>query len=237
MKGIQIITGRCGLGGILSGRPSGFTLTELVIGLGLATLVLTAIVGVFTSLTRSYTTQNVAADVQQTTRIGIDYIAQEIRMAGLDPTGSAGAGIEEIAPAGNKIRFTADYCDQVGSDCELPAPDGDLDDNNDRVTYFYDQDQSTLWRCLNEPASTESPDSIDPSAYYCRRIIDNVVPNPDGTSLFEFFDVDDNRILTNADRGLIRTVVITLTVQEPAGRGAPVSRTYGARVRCRNIGL
>ena len=219
-------------------RPSGFTLLEVLIGIALATLVLTAIVGVFTSLTRSYTTQNVAADVQQTTRIGLDYIAQEVRMAGLDPLGSSGAAIEEIAPAGHKLRFSADYCDQVSDDCELPAPDGDLDDRSDRITYFYNQDESTLQRCLNEPPNTDSPDSVDPSVF-CRKIIDNVVPNPDGMPLFAFFDDADppNLIFNNADRAQIRTVVITLTIREPAGRGAPVSRTYNTRVRCRNIGL
>jgi hypothetical protein len=35
----------------------------------------------------------------------------------------------------------------------------------------------------------------------------------------------------------IRTVLISMTVTEPAGRGQNVSRTYSARVRCRNLGL
>jgi Tfp pilus assembly protein PilW len=223
----------------------GFSLLELVVGLAMATIVLAAIIGVFTTLTRSYTTQNVAADVQQITRVGIDYMAQEIRMAGLNPEGGTGpnaASIEEIAPSGNKLRFTMDHCDN-GTGCDRPAPDGDLDDNSERITYFYDPAASALRRCLYEPAGTISPNSVvyvtTPKTTTCQTIIDNVVPNADGSPLFGFLDGDDppNSITDNNNRDRIRTIVITLTVQESAGPDAPVSRMYSKRVRCRNIGL
>ena len=223
----------------------GFSLMELVIGLAMATIVLGAIIGVFTTLTRSYTTQNVAADVQQTARVGIDYLAQEVRMAGLNPMGGVGAkaaSIEEIAPNGNKLRFTMDRCDN-DTGCDRPAPDGDLDDNSERVTYFYDQASSALRRCLYEDASAVSPNSVvmvtTPKATTCQTIINNVVPNADGSPLFRFLDDDDppNTITSNGDRNNIRTIVISLTIQESAGRDAPVSRHYTRRIRCRNIGL
>ena len=218
----------------------GFSLLELVIGLAMATIVLAAIIGVFTTLTRSYTTQNVATDVQQTARVGIDYIAQEVRMAGLNPLATANAGIEEIAPAGHvnhKLRISMDRCDN-NSGCTDPAPDGDLDDNSERITYFYDVSDQELDRCLSETAGTEDPGKVvNPS--HCEGIIRNVVPNPDGSPLFQFFDDDDppNTITANDDRSRIRTIVITLTVQEKAGIDDFVSRTYTRRVRCRNIGL
>ena len=224
---------------------NGFSLLELVIGLAMATIVLAAIIGVFTTLTRSYTTQNVAAGVQQTARVGIDYLAQEVRMAGLNPMGGIGANaasIEEIAPSGIKLRFTMDRCDN-DTGCNKPAPDGDLDDNSERVTYFYDQAKSTLRRCLYEDASAVSPNSVvivsTPKVTTCQTIIDNVVPNADGSPLFRFLDADNppNIITNNVDRNSIRTIVISLTIQESAGRDAPVSRNYTRRVRCRNIGL
>jgi Tfp pilus assembly protein PilW len=235
---------RQGASRTLNGQ-NGFSLLELVIGLAMATIVLAGIIGVFTTLTRSYTTQNVAADVQQTARVGIDYIAQEVRMAGLNPQGGIGANaasIEEISATGTKLRFTMDRCDNDAG-CDNPAPDGDLDDNSERITYFYDPANSALKRCLYEPAGTESPTSVvfvtTPKATTCQTIIDNVVPNPDGSPLFRFLDDDDppNTITNNSDRSQIRTVVITLTIQESAGRDAPVSRMYSTRVRCRNIGL
>ena len=223
----------------------GFSLLELVIGLAMATIVLAAVISVFTTLTRSYTTQNVAADVQQTARVGIDFLAQEVRMAGLNPMGGVGAkaaSIEEIAATGNKLRFTMDRCNN-DTGCDRPEPDGDLDDNSERVTYFYDSANSALKRCLYEDAAAVSPGSVvmvsTPKTTTCQTIIDNVVPNADGSPLFRFLDDDDspNTITNNGDRDNIRTIIITLTIQESAGRDAPVSRTYTRRVRCRNIGL
>jgi len=223
----------------------GFSLLELIVGLAMATIVLAAVIGVFTTLTRSYTTQNVAADVQQIARVGIDYMAQEIRMAGLNPkggTGSNAASIEEIAASGNKLRFSMDRCDN-DTGCDRPAPDGDPDDNSERITYFYTPATGALMRCLYEPAGTVSPDTVvhatTPKNTTCQTIIDNVVPNADGSPLFRFLDDDEppNSITDNNDRGQIRTIVITLTVQESAGRDAPVNRMYSKRVRCRNLGL
>jgi hypothetical protein len=50
-------------------------------------------------------------------------------------------------------------------------------------------------------------------------------------------DGNGNEVTDNANRGLIRAVVITLTVEEPAGRAGTVTRTYTSRVRLRNIGI
>ena len=60
-------------------------------------------------------------------------------------------------------------------------------------------------------------------------LIDNV------TNLqFAYLDVDDQPTTNMAD---IKTVVVSLTVSEPAGHRRSVSRTYTTRVICRNLGL
>ena len=86
------------------GREDGFTLVDILVGLAMASIVMAAIISLFTSVGRSYTIQNVAADVQQVTRAGVEHMTQDIRMAGLDPFGTAGAEIKEFAA--DKIRFT-----------------------------------------------------------------------------------------------------------------------------------
>jgi hypothetical protein len=48
------------------------------------------------------------------------------------------------------------------------------------------------------------------------------------------FDQDD---VVTTDPDDVRSVEILMTVQAPAGRAAPVVRTYNTRVRCRNLGL
>ena len=71
---------------------NGFTLVDILVGLAMASVLLAAMISLFSTMGRSYTTQNVAADVQQVTRTGIELMIEEIRMAGFNPTGSASAG-------------------------------------------------------------------------------------------------------------------------------------------------
>jgi prepilin-type N-terminal cleavage/methylation domain-containing protein len=49
---------------------------------------------------------------------------------------------------------------------------------------------------------------------------------------FTFLDADDQTTTTNSE---IRSVVVSLTMERPAGRAGPVSRTYTTTVRCRNL--
>ncbi len=51
---------------------------------------------------------------------------------------------------------------------------------------------------------------------------------------YSYLDKDGVATMNTDD---IRSVEISLTVQEPAGAGKRVSRTYNTQVRCRNLGL
>jgi type II secretory pathway pseudopilin PulG len=207
----------------------GFTVVELLVALGLAAVVFGLIVSFFANMSRSTTAQNAAAAAQQTARAGVDFMAQELRLAGLDPLNSAGAGIEEISPAGIKIRFTSDRCNDSGT-CENPVPDGKLDDS-ERVTYIYRTANRDIRRCVNETAATFG---LGASSGSCMPLLDQVEPNPGAVPLFTFLDGNGSPTTV---RGDIRSVLITLTVLEPAGRSKTVERTYSSRVRLRNIGL
>jgi len=55
------------------------------------------------------------------------------------------------------------------------------------------------------------------------------VANPDGIPLFTFLDGENNEVTDNLERGRIRTVILTLTVEEPAGIKKTMSRTYSSR--------
>ena len=68
-----------------TGGQKGFTLVDMLVGLAMASVILFAVVSLFTTMGRSYTTQNVAADVQQVARAGVELMIQEIRMAGFNP--------------------------------------------------------------------------------------------------------------------------------------------------------
>ena len=199
-------------------REHGFTLVDILVGLAMASIVMAAIISLFTSVGRSYTIQNVAADVQQVTRAGVEHMTQNIRMAGLDPLGTAGAEIKEFAA--DKIRFTLDRCDlPVRGPEGCGFPDGDVDDKFENVTYRWDPAERKLKQTLY--AGTGS--------VYTETLVENV-----SNLSFTYLDKDDG---LTSDVTAIRTVVIAMTVEDPAGRGGMIKRTYSARVRCRNLGL
>ena len=199
-------------------REQGFTLVDILVGLAMASIVMIAIISLFTSVGRSYTIQNVAAGVQQVTRAGVEHMTQNIRMAGLDPLGTAGAEIKEFAA--DKIRFTLDRCDvPVGGPEGCGSPDGDVDDKFENVTYQWDPAERKLKQRLYEGTGS----------VYTETLVENV-----SNITFTYLDEDDGVPTDAAD---IRTVVIAMTVEDPAGRGGIMRRTYSARVRCRNLGL
>ena len=186
-------------------KSAGFTLVEVLMCIAILSVLFGTIYRTFDIFTRSYAKENVKAGVQQKTRIGIDLMARDIRLAGLDPLGSAGAKIE-IADLDN-IRFTADL-----------NYDGDTNDSFENNRYFLDGTQLKQTSDLGTGFVTDI-------------LLDNI------TSLtFTYLDEPDTPLATPVvNPEDIRTVVISLTMQRPAGRDEPISRTYTTRVRCRNL--
>lgn len=199
-------------------RARGFTLAELLVGMAVASIIMTAIYSVYVGLTRSYTTQNVTADVQQVMRAGIDFIVEDIMMAGFDPEESAFDSVIlpiEHADA-TKLRVKADR-----------NMNGGIDQNSDLeiITYLYDSGAKRLDQILYEGTA-----NVDQEVF-----IDNVE-----AFSFTYLDAagsDLGNPVAAADLDDIRTVVISMTVLEPAGRSGSVDRTYTVRVRCRNLGI
>jgi len=107
-------------------NQAGFTLVEVLVVVALVSLVFGTIYDVFSTLNRSYTSENVKATIQQTGRIALEFMAQDIRLAGLDPLGTSEAGVEAIAADRSSIRFTADL-----------NYDGDADDPFERISYSF----------------------------------------------------------------------------------------------------
>jgi prepilin-type N-terminal cleavage/methylation domain-containing protein len=195
----------------------GFTLIELMVALAIMSIVSAAIYGIFSLSSRSYTTQSVTADVQQSVRAAMEIMVQDIRAAGLDPTLSDNFGIE-LATA-TKLRFTSDSIDTGIGDFN-----GVVDDtNSERITYEFQANQ--LNQILYEGTVNENTQPL----------ISDVQ-----NSTFTCFDADGNDLgspVPAANLADISAVEISMTVQEPAGRGDPVSRTLTKRIKCRNLEL
>ena len=221
----------------INSKQKGFTLVDILVGLAMASVLMVAMVSLFTTMGRSYTTQSVAADVQQITRAGIELMVQEIRMAGFNPVGGAAAAIVpnfddisvfdnthsgQVADTGaSRIAFTMDSdmdgridnCRSGDGSSKCPFPDDNIE--NELIAYRLNngfiqkyRGASGVWEAFTE--------------------------NNVSSLAFSYFDADNN---PTTDPSLITSVEISMTTQEPAGRGKTVSRTYSTRVRCRNIGL
>jgi prepilin-type N-terminal cleavage/methylation domain-containing protein len=198
-------------------KKEGFSLIELLVAMAIMSVVSVAIYGVFSVSSRTYTTQGVAADVQQSVRAAMEVMLQDIRMAGLDPTASGNFGIELAETA--KLRFTSDSIDAGIGDFN-----GVLDDaNSERITYVIQG--AELNQILYETTASENSQPLISD-------VQNLT--------FTYFDADGNNLgspvppLQLAD---IRTIEVSITVEEPAGRDEPVSRTLTKQVKCRNMGL
>ena len=203
-----------------TGDDKGFSLAELMVALVIVAVAISAMVKLFTYLSYNYTVQNVAADVQQTGRAGLEYMAENIRLAGLDPFGRTDAGIKEAFS--NRLRFTLDRCDVAIGNDGCGEPNGEIKDKFEEVTYLYDNNERVLKECLYGTIGSLT----------CNDLIENV-------EAFNFsYIIDDGTTTSNpSDPGVVRSVMIQMTIQEPAGRAAPVSREYATRIRCRNVGL
>ena len=107
----------------------GLTLIELMIAMTIFLLVIGGIYSTFQSQHKSYLMQEEVAAMQQNIRAAMFYLTKEIRMAGCDPTGNAGAGI--VTANANSLSFTED----VRGDADDSDPDGATNDPNESIVY------------------------------------------------------------------------------------------------------
>ena len=210
-------------------QARGFTLVEMLVALAVSSIVMAAIYSVNAVLTRSYTTQNVAADVQQAVRATIDFMAEDIMMAGLtnpeEDYGGVDVGISEAGST--RISFNSDR-----------NMDGDTDagDNFENITYALVVNQLQI----TDNSGTETLiDNVVNLQY--RYFKENDTDTPTNNDLINGYDLINYHALGDPlgadDRLDIRTVEISITVEEPAGREGMIQRTYNTRVRRRNADL
>ncbi len=186
---------------------AGFSMVEMVLVLGAVAIMFGAIYAGFDRLNRSYAAENAKAGAQQSARIGVEMMVQDIRRAGLNPLGTAGAGIV-ADPTPTRLRFTADL-----------NFDGDTQEPFEDITYE-----------LSGTTLRQTNTNVDPNPEV---LLENVAQLTftyldDSGTLIPVADLAARRLD-------IRTIGISLTLDRPAGRGGTVTRTYSTQVRCRNL--
>ena len=189
-------------------HTQGFTIIELMLAIAIAGIVMASFYSVYISQQSSYVRQEKVASMHQNIRSAMYYMGREIRMAGLDPTGQAGAGIVKNDP--DLIQFTEDI---QGQDKEDP-PDGVIGPTEENITFS-----------LTDNDGDGDMDLVREAGYGKRLIAENI------KSLL--FDYLDGTGTPTATLSAIRFVQITLKAVSDKGSS---DRTITARIHCRNLG-
>lgn len=112
---------------------AGFTLTELIVALVVSGIFALGTVKLFVMQNQAYLRQNTGVLTSQNARAGFDMVVRELRNAGYDPRGLAGAGITKWKP--DSVAWTADL-----------NADGDVLDTEEAVLFYHDVVAQRLMR-------------------------------------------------------------------------------------------
>ena len=93
----------------IGNNKGGFSLIELLIVLAISGIVLSGIYSVYSTNQKVFTSQQQVVEMEQNLRAATFMLVNDLRMAGYDPTGDAGAGIVTLGT--NTITFTMDLDD------------------------------------------------------------------------------------------------------------------------------
>lgn len=105
-------------------KEGGYTLVELMLTVLISGLLSAAVYAAYVSQQRTYIAQEQVAEMQQNIRAALDTMIREIRMAGFDPTSTAGTGI--TTALSGQIEFTQDL-----------NADGDSNDDGEKIDFGF----------------------------------------------------------------------------------------------------
>ncbi len=212
----------------MKGRTSshysaGFTLVEVLISMAIVGILVASLAGVFERSSKLYTTQNAAAALQQEVRAALDVIASEVRMATYDPRKTKKFVIKKNSAT--EFSFLTDW-DEDGV-LGRPGDNSAYTDNGEceaRSIRFSLNSQSVQFRCgYGTPYVKDSEPLIG----------GDTAPLKVTALDFSYRDKDNNSTSQHKE---IRSVVITIRAQAPAGRAGMIERTYSTIVDIRNTG-
>lgn len=159
---------------------AGFTLIEVLIAMAVIGIVLGGIYAAYTGQVRTFNTQEQIVDMQQNIRVASYFLERELRMAGLDPTGNAGAGF--VVAAADTINVTMDFTGGAG--------DGIDDDGDGLPNEGFDGVDSDGDLLVDEPDEAEwyNASTADPNEDISYRLSNDA----DGDGINEGLPTENN---------------------------------------------
>jgi type IV pilus assembly protein PilW len=128
---------------------TGFTLTELIVAMGIGMVVLAAVATTFMSQTRFYGAQEQTNAMEQNARGALDVITREVKMAGYKPAGGVFDGVT-YSTSQLMIQADLDASGDISND----------DDDNEKITYAYDTTNNQITRKVGTGAAEVLADNI-----------------------------------------------------------------------------
>jgi len=113
---------------------AGFTLIELMIAIAIFGIVIAGVIGAFYEQLKSHNTQQQILEMQQNARAAMYYITRELRMAGFDPTGTAGARLTTTEDDGDDTDGVSEFRNIITVSMDING-NGDTADINENITY------------------------------------------------------------------------------------------------------
>lgn len=172
----------------------GFSVLELVVAMSVASLFYIALYSFYHLHAQTMKVQEVKLDLQEGSRLAIDFLVRELPLAGARPVrGSPCEGFERLTEA-NSQSLVLQY-DYRGSSIGSP-PDGCPDDPNERIVYTYESSTNLIKRGTG---------SGSPQPFIADVPLDGF--------LLRYFDREGNELgsaLTAAQREAVNTIVITI---------------------------
>jgi prepilin-type N-terminal cleavage/methylation domain-containing protein len=129
---------------------NGFTITEVLVAMVIASVLITAVYQTFHSQQRSYTVQSEAAAMEQNLRSGLYLLTRELRSAGYNPTQATTSDfrfVTSFPPTNNLfvINYATDHS-MVAFTLDTDGSGAIEPNKNEQIAYRFNSAQKTLER-------------------------------------------------------------------------------------------
>lgn len=130
-------------------KTEGFTLTELMVAMGIGMVMLAAVTTTFMSQTKIYNAQEQINEMEQNARGVLDIISREVKMAGYNPATGAVTGVTYST---SQLQIEADL-DASGAISTNAA-------DNERIVYVFDNVNKQITRQVGSGSAQVLADNI-----------------------------------------------------------------------------